>query len=69
MYFFPPDEKLEFPIAHNRIREVSRPVMVSQFASDFDITKAMSDGNLDEDSFGHSGRYRGKASRNEEKRR
>jgi hypothetical protein len=43
--------------------------MTSQFANDFNIAKAVSDGNVDEDSFGHSGRYGGKVSRNEEKRR
>jgi hypothetical protein len=43
--------------------------MAIQFTSDFDIAKAISDGNFDEDSLFHSGLNIWKADRNEEYRR
>jgi hypothetical protein len=43
--------------------------MVNQFAIDFEIAKAISDGNLNEDLCFHSSLNRWKADRNEENRR
>jgi hypothetical protein len=47
--FFSLHEKLAFLTIHLRIRDDSSLIMISQFASDFDIAEVISDGNLDED--------------------
>jgi hypothetical protein len=62
----PAHEKMAFLIACLQIREGLKPVMVNQFASDFDIAEAISDGNLDEDSSCFSGLNVRKAHRNED---
>jgi hypothetical protein len=69
IYFFLLHQKLAFPIAYLRIRESSTSVIVSTFASDFDIVEVTSDGNLDEDLLFHSGFNIWKADRNEDNRR
>jgi hypothetical protein len=57
---------MAFPITYLGIRDNFRSVMINQFASDFDIAEAISDGNLDKDSLFHSGLNMRKIDRNED---